>query len=104
MDCIAELPVLNAKPIADVFRRIPRLIPDDTSHAWAYSPRVDQPLGLGVPTTDQMYFKSRQFHALARMERLDCYNSSSALPGLRVVHCCGNRIRVATAAYRLGIS
>ena len=39
VDRIAELPVVNVKPIADVFRRIPALIPYDASHASAYSSR-----------------------------------------------------------------
>jgi hypothetical protein len=41
---IAELPVLNTKPIADVLRRIAPFIPDDASHARAYSSRVDHSL------------------------------------------------------------
>jgi hypothetical protein len=49
MDRVAELPVVNVEPIADVLRRIARLIPDDANHAWAYNPRDDQPLG-GFPS------------------------------------------------------
>ena len=40
MNRIAELPVVNAEPIADVFRRISPLIPYDASHARAYSSRL----------------------------------------------------------------
>jgi hypothetical protein len=35
MNRIAELPVMNAEPIAYVLRRMPRFIPDDASLTWA---------------------------------------------------------------------
>src|SRR5271169_633923 len=80
MNRIAELPVVNAEPIADVLRRIALLIPDDASHAWAYSPRVDQSSGLGFPTPAQIYFKSRQLRALALMRRTAAVTIQSETP------------------------
>jgi hypothetical protein len=38
MNRSSELPVLDAKPIADVFRRICWLIPNNPGHARLYSP------------------------------------------------------------------
>jgi hypothetical protein len=45
---IAELPVLNAEPIADVFRRISSVVPNDTSPVRAYNGSRADCLAIGL--------------------------------------------------------
>jgi hypothetical protein len=44
MKRLAELPMLNVEPIADILRRISPLVPNDASHAGAYSSYADPSL------------------------------------------------------------
>jgi hypothetical protein len=62
---IAELPVLNAEPIADVFRRISSVVPNDTSHVRAYNGSRADCLAIGLSRGPSCnLFKDRQSDAL----------------------------------------
>jgi hypothetical protein len=61
--------MLNLEPIADILRRISPLVPNDASHAGAYSSHADQSLkdrAFPRPAIASLS-KNRQFHALPRI-------------------------------------
>ena len=70
MNRLSELPVRDAELIADVFSRIPTLVPNDASHERAYSSRVDQSLGdWGSPSRTQSTQKTVKGSPCRRLGR-----------------------------------